>query len=100
MKPREQAGELMMRFADRTGLTKETPERRYLWTDAFAVCNFLALDRLDLAIRLIDRVHLALGRNRAKTKWLSELDDANAREHPTKGGLRIGKPLDERGPKD
>ena len=37
----EQAIELMMGFAERTGLTAARPHQRYLWTDAFAVCNFL-----------------------------------------------------------
>ena len=32
-----EAARLMADFAERP--------RRYLWTDAFAVCNFLALDR-------------------------------------------------------
>jgi hypothetical protein len=38
------AARLMSEFAMRTGLppTKEE-QRRYLWTDAFAVCNFLEL---------------------------------------------------------
>jgi len=38
--------ELMTEFADRTGLSqaRKVP-RRYLWTDAFAVCNFLELYR-------------------------------------------------------
>ena len=39
----EEASELMMRFAERTGLTSDLPKQRYLWTDAFAVCNFLGL---------------------------------------------------------
>lgn len=33
------AEDLMLRFADLTGLTGEAPPRRYLWTDAFAVCS-------------------------------------------------------------
>ena len=32
-----------MGFAERTGLTAARPPQRYLWTDAFAVCNFLGL---------------------------------------------------------
>jgi len=28
----EEAGELMMRFAERTGLTSDLPPQRYLWT--------------------------------------------------------------------
>jgi hypothetical protein len=30
---------LMDVFAERTGLTSSAPPRRYLWTDAFAVCS-------------------------------------------------------------
>src|SRR5215831_21005427 len=39
----EKAILLMRSFADRTGLTSGRPKARYLWTDAFAVCNFLEL---------------------------------------------------------
>ncbi|HBP90316.1 MAG TPA: hypothetical protein DD706_21805, partial [Nitrospiraceae bacterium] len=35
---------IMTGFAERTGLTSPArPPRRYLWTDAFAVCNYLEL---------------------------------------------------------
>ena len=35
---------IMSDFADSTGLTNDSPgPRRYLWTDAFAVCNYLEL---------------------------------------------------------
>ncbi len=74
--------ELMARFAERTGLVGDRPQRRYLWTDAYAVCNFVTLGERGLALELIDRVHRVLGRGDA--------------EHPTRGGLRIGKPLPER----
>ena len=54
------AQELMADFAVSTGLTGKTAPRRYLWTDAFAVCNFLGLYRrygadryLELARRLV-----------------------------------------------
>ena len=40
-----EAAELMLGFAERTGIADGRPPRRYLWTDAFAVCNFLALAR-------------------------------------------------------
>src|SRR5437867_9776137 len=40
------AAELMLRFAERSGLAGDGPARRYLWTDAFAVCNFLSLGRI------------------------------------------------------
>jgi len=39
----EEATSLMLGFAERTGLIGDGPQQRYLWTDAFAVCNFLAL---------------------------------------------------------
>lgn len=100
---RTQAIELMLRFAERTGLTGDHPQRRYLWTDAFAVCTFLALDREDLARRTIERVHHTLGRFRdddARIGWISGLPGDEGAAHPTRWGLRIGKPLPERGPGD
>jgi hypothetical protein len=103
----ERAVELMARFAERTGLESARPQRRYLWTDAFAVCNFLGLRRstgheryTDLALRLVDRVHQTLGRHRAgdqRSGWLSGLGTEEGEAHPTCGGLRIGKSLPERG---
>ena len=42
----DEADLLMRRFAERTGLDPERAPRRYLWTDAFAVCNYLALWRI------------------------------------------------------
>jgi hypothetical protein len=100
---------LMLDFADRTGLaTPGKPPRRYLWTDAFAVCNFLEQyrqTRVDgfrqLAIDLIDQVHETLGRHRpddARRGWISGLDEKEGCKHPTAGGLRIGKPMPERRP--
>jgi hypothetical protein len=62
------AASFMMEFAERTGLGSDRPNRRYLWTDAFAVCNFLGLARatgerhyMDLALVLVDQVHHVLG---------------------------------------
>ena len=99
---------LMTRFAERTGLTAARPSRRYLWTDAFAVCNFLELARrtgegqyTELALRLVEGVHRVLGRHRhddARTGWISGLDAREGEAHPTRGGLRIGKRLPERAP--
>jgi hypothetical protein len=99
---------LMLDFAERTGLTSSQPQRRYLWTDAFAVCNFLALERRlndqhfgALARALVERVHSTLGQHRSdepRHGWLSGLSGAEAEAHPTAGGLRIGKPLPERSP--
>jgi hypothetical protein len=100
---RREVIDLMMRFARRT-------VRRYLWTDAFAVCNFLGLERAtgdgqyeELALRLVDQVHRTLARHRpddARKGWISGLDEGEAEAHPTRGGLRIGKTLPERGPDD
>ena len=98
------ASTLMMRFAERTGIMSPSgPTRRYLWTDAFAVCNFIELRRDDLALALVDRVHHTLGQHRpddARTGWISGLDAETGEAHPTLGGLRIGKPLAERGPNE
>jgi len=101
-----EARDLMLSFADRTGIGSGRTPRRYLWTDAFAVCNFVGLWRatgeqryLELARALVDQVHDVLGRHRGddgRRGWLSGLDDEAARAHPTAGGLRIGKPLPER----
>jgi hypothetical protein len=108
MDPVHAAGAIMRAFCERTGVIGEAPARRYLWTDAFAVCNCLALNRhgapggwLALAERLIDQVHRVLGRHRPddlRNGWLSGLPDEQASRHPTAGGLRIGKPLPERAP--
>ncbi len=101
------AADLMKRFADRTGLTSDAAPQRYLWTDAFAVCNFVGLWRatgdaklLVLAGELVDQVHHVLGHYReddSRKGWLSGLVGPQAEAHPTVRGLRIGKPLPERG---
>lgn len=106
--PLSLARELMDNFSTRTGLTGERPPKRYLWTDAFAVCNFLGLHQStgearyrELALRLVDQVHHVLGRHReddSRTGWISGLDEEEGERHPTKGGLRIGKELPERPP--
>ena len=103
--------DIMIEFADQTGVsTSKNPPRRYLWTDAFAVCNFLTLYRQtgeeeykNLALCLIDQVHNILGRHRAdgpRTGWISGLSEAEGQSHPTAGGLRIGKKMNERGPNE
>lgn len=104
------AENLMMEFAYQTGLTSNLKPRRYLWTDAFAVCNFLGLYCLkgevkfrELALKLVDQVHYILGRHREddpRSGWISGLKDEEARKHPTIGGLRIGKKLPERKPNE
>jgi hypothetical protein len=99
----------MMDFAESTGLFPEGKNpRRYLWTDAFAVCNFLELFRRtgdahyrDLALRLVEQVHVVLGRHRPddpRKGWISGLGAREGERHPTIGGLRIGKAMNERGP--
>ena len=99
---------IMTEFARMTGLssTGKVPPRRYLWTDAFAVCNFLELYRQTcdekwshLALRLVEQVHNILGRHRdddSRVGWISGLDEQEGKAHPTMGGLRIGKEMNER----
>jgi hypothetical protein len=99
----QQAIELMARFEART-----REQRRYLWTDAFAVTNYLGLalatretQFIESARGLINRVHQTLGQHRpdgSRQGWISGFPDVEGRAHPTTGGLRIGKPLDERPP--
>jgi hypothetical protein len=101
----QQTIDLMTRFA---GQGEE--RKRYLWTDAFAVTNYLGLARatrdarfIDLARDLIDQVHRVLGRHRPDSAlrrggWISGRSEADGAAHPTIGGLRIGKPADERPP--
>ena len=48
----EQATGLMEAFAHRTGITSGEPPRRYLWTDAFAVCNCIAFGSKNSALVL------------------------------------------------
>jgi hypothetical protein len=100
--------EIMSEFAYHTGLSSEKEPQRYLWTDSFAVCNFLELHHRTgeerykkLALLLVDQVHHVLGRHRKddpRTGWISGLNEKEGENHPTKGGLRIGKELYEREP--
>ncbi|MGC9515023.1 hypothetical protein [Methanocrinis sp.] len=101
--------EIMVDFARLTGLKPAADHpRRYLWTDAFAVCSYLELfgrtcdpNCRDLGLRLIDQVHHTLGRHRdddPRRGWISGLAEGEGEIHPTAGGLRIGKELNERGP--
>ncbi len=102
--------EAMNKFAEDTGLTGSCRPRRYLWTDAFAVGNFLGLQvrtgeevYRTLALRLVDQVHQVLGRHRSddpRSGWISGLDEDEGQAHPTIGGLRIGKELPERRPEE
>jgi hypothetical protein len=99
--------EIMQGFALRTGLGQtDLPSTRYLWTDAFAVCNWLGLfveegdtEAMQRALQLVDETHRILGRHRpddARRGWISGLDEERGVMHPTIGGLRIGKNLPER----
>jgi hypothetical protein len=101
--------QLMLSFARDTGLDPpQDRPRRYLWTDAFAVCNYLgdhqmsrSAQALELAERLIGQVHCTLGRHREDDRregWISGLSEDSGGEHPTVRGLRIGKQLNERLP--
>jgi len=105
----EDMAAIMREFASGTGLEPVSASpRRYLWTDAFAVCNYLELFRRtgdsawrDLAVRLVGQVHHTLGRHREddpREGWISGLPEGEGELHPTRGGLRIGKPLNERKP--
>ena len=78
---------IMTEFSDSTGLSNiEKSPRRYLWRDAFSVCNFLELFQRTgnecwqkLALRLVDQVHHTLGRHREddlRTGWISGRTDA------------------------
>ncbi|HEX9262179.1 MAG TPA: hypothetical protein VF893_06585 [Candidatus Bathyarchaeia archaeon] len=102
---------IMIDFAYLTGLLSAMDvSQRYLWTDAFAVCNFLELYRQtsdeqykQLALHLVDQVHNVLGRHHdddPRTGWISGLNEQEGRLHPTRGGLRIGKRMNERRPDD
>ena len=97
----------MADFSDRTGLTAGShAPKRYLWTDAFGVCNFLELFQqtgtekyLHKAIALVDQVHTVLGQHSdddPRSGWISGFGEEEGRRHPTIGGLRIGKKLNER----
>jgi hypothetical protein len=63
---------LMRNFAERTSLDRPgSDSTRYLWTDAFAVCNFLELfkqtgepEYQGCATTLIGQVHWVFGRYR------------------------------------
>ena len=107
--PIQDVNRIMLEFADRTGLSNSRhPPRRYLWTDAHAVCNFLSLYRhmgddsyKQLALDLVDQVHRVLGKHReddTRTGWISGFSEHRGEAHPTAGGLRIGKKCNERNP--
>jgi len=103
--------EIMTEYARLSGLSPAGfPSHRYLWTDAFAACNFLELYRQtgdehykNLSLLLVDQVHAILGRHRSddpRTGRISGLDEVEGALHPTIGGLRIGKIMNERKPED
>lgn len=104
----EQVERLMMAFAERTGLVGDVAPDRYLWTDAFAVCNYLSLYLagdddafIDRARDLVAQVHDVLGAyggNDARSGWLGGMSDEEHSRSPTGAGLRIGKSRPERGP--
>lgn len=97
---------LMDRFVRDTGVEPPNPARRYLWTDAFAVCNLIGIHaatgdeyHLDTALMLIEQVHFVLGRFREDEErqgWISGVNELEGFQRPTARGLRIGKPRPER----
>lgn len=77
---------------------------RYLWTDAFGVVNYISLasregevQYLAQAEALIDAVHNVLGKERPGGHASPRLGGASD-DHPTRGGLRIGKIHEENDP--
>lgn len=98
---------IMEEFGYRTAINEEYSKNgRYLWTDAFAVFNYLELFRqtknhryLNNALKLVSQVHEFLGKHRAddaRNGWISGLKEEEGVLHPTIGGLRIGKKNNER----
>jgi len=99
--------EIMLNFSRLTGLEGGMAlQRRYLWTDAFALCNFIELysrtgarAHLERCLALVEQLHHVLGQHRSddsRRGWISGLDAQEGERHPTIGGLRIGKALPER----
>ena len=98
----------MYDFLGRTGIVQDQghPERRYLWTDAFAVQSCFALAYAlkmpiyrEFARSLIEKVHYYLGHHRPddpREGWISGLPEEEGNKNPNAGGLRIGKPLREK----
>lgn len=96
--------EIMIEFAKMTGLLPEDSRpKRYLWTDAYAVCNFLELYRQtseeqykQFALLLVSQVHATLGRHRRddpRTGWISGLDKEEGRRPTVRGDCRHGLTL-------
>ncbi len=97
------AKQLMYNYAVRTGLEGRdgNPQRRYLWTDAFALQNMLALAAIEdrdryhgWARKLIKYVNEYLGQYAPEDDrkgWISGLSPEEGAKQPTKNGLRIGK---------
>ncbi|WP_414470064.1 hypothetical protein [Methanobacterium sp. ACI-7] len=111
MKNHDIVNKIMKEFGTITGLEPDNPTpKRYLWTDSFAVCNYIGLfnensDKtyLDLALKLVNQVHHTLGKHRnddPRKGWISGLSDIKGKQNPTKGGLRIGKSMNERKPNE
>ncbi len=108
MEKLENVQTIMSEFAKRTCIAQEGCQSvRYLWTDAYAVCNYLGLFNatherkwLNNAVILANEVHHVLGKHRSddpvREGWISGLSKEEGEVHPTVGGLRIGKKHDER----
>ncbi|MFO8017732.1 MAG: hypothetical protein R6U96_03800 [Promethearchaeia archaeon] len=86
---------LMMDFGNNTALNSLKSLKKYLWTDAFAVYNFIELYKCtdknkynQLAFDLVDQVHGTLGSPKkmiGRKGWLA------SKVYPTKRSFRIGK---------
>lgn len=82
-------------FAERTGISSDVSPSRYLWTDAFAVCNWLGLYEatgderfLRLCRELVEQVHTILGHRADDPRrgWISGLSEAEGARRPTASG--------------
>jgi hypothetical protein len=102
--------EIMTQFARLTGLSPAVSSpTRYLWTDAFAVCNFLGLYQetgeevfRNLALQLVDQVHNVLGRHRhddRRAGWISGYDEGEDACILLRGACVSGRDFRNAGPK-
>jgi len=94
--------EVYGKYEGPTWRPKPYRDGRYLWTDAYGVCNYITLYYetkdmmyLNQADALIKDVHDVLGKDRKLKNRLGNATD----DQPLKGGLRIGK-VDPEGTSD
>lgn len=98
---------IMLDFSESTGISDGSEKQsRFLWSDSFALINFLELYRQtgnekfkDSAFNLLNQVHNVLGFHREddqRSGRISGFSDEDGEKHPTIRGLRIGKSENER----